>query len=316
MKRKKSNTAKKEEATQAPVGIQTTAMVVTERNLPVQADPVAELKNRVDLIRRVQKEVMRPGVDYGTIPGCGDKPTLLKPGAEKLIVTFRLCPEVNQTEERFPDGHLNVITKVRLLDPQGHFLGDGIGSCSTMESKYRYRWMATDKRPLKDESEKLKAQGLGRWKKSFNGNWVWAERSDNPDMADSYNTVRKMSAKRARVDATLSVTGVSDLFTQDIEEFHADDDIPAETAQPTSPAPLIYAALTTAPVQGVRAVDTRLQTVIGKLKKKNPQTWTNDIFMRELGERGATRLSELSEKDAAELCGIYEKALLEKGGVK
>jgi hypothetical protein len=310
MKWKKSATSKKEEADQAPVEVQTTAMVVSERNAPVPTDPVVELKNRVDLIRRVQKEVMRPGVDYGVIPGCGNKPTLLKPGAEKLIVTFRLCPEVNQTEERFPDGHLNVITKVRLLDIQGHFLGDGIGSCSTMESKYRYRWLQTEKRPLKDESEKLKAQGLGRWKKGYNGNWVWCERSDNPDMADSYNTVRKMSAKRARVDATLSVTGVSDLFTQDIEEFHADDDIPEEPAsQPANENPAHETA-------AVRPVDTRLQTIIGKLKKKDPKTWTNDIFMKELGERGATRLSELSEKDAVELCGLYEKALTEKGGAK
>ena len=38
---------------------------------------------------------------------------------------------------------------------------------------------------------------------------------DNPDLPDTWNTVTKMAAKRARVDAILAVTGASALFTQD-----------------------------------------------------------------------------------------------------
>jgi hypothetical protein len=48
-----------------------------------------ELVARLDVIREAMHDAMREGVDYGVIPGTG-KPTLLKPGAEKLGVLFQL----------------------------------------------------------------------------------------------------------------------------------------------------------------------------------------------------------------------------------
>jgi hypothetical protein len=41
---------------------------------------------------------------------------------------------------------------------------------------------------------------------------------ENPDIADTYNTVLKMAKKRAHVDAILTATAASDIFTQDIDE--------------------------------------------------------------------------------------------------
>jgi hypothetical protein len=68
-------------------------------------------------------------------------------------------------------------------------VGSGVGSCSTLESKYRYK---------KDYQTKAKYE--------------------NPDIADVYNTCLKMAKKRALVDATLTATGASDFFTQDVED--------------------------------------------------------------------------------------------------
>jgi hypothetical protein len=42
---------------------------------------------------------------------------------------------------------------------------------------------------------------------------------ENEDIADVFNTVLKMGKKRAFVDAVLSATAASDIFTQDIEEM-------------------------------------------------------------------------------------------------
>jgi hypothetical protein len=39
---------------------------------------------------------------------------------------------------------------------------------------------------------------------------------ENEDIADVYNTVLKIAKKRAHIDATLTVTGAADLFTQDL----------------------------------------------------------------------------------------------------
>jgi hypothetical protein len=42
---------------------------------------------------------------------------------------------------------------------------------------------------------------------------------ENPDIADTYNTVLKMAKKRAYVDATITAAAASDMFTQDMEDF-------------------------------------------------------------------------------------------------
>ena len=50
-----------------------------------------DIKAQVQLIQEVMQAVMQEGYHYGVIPGT-EKPTLLKPGAEKLTMTFRLAP--------------------------------------------------------------------------------------------------------------------------------------------------------------------------------------------------------------------------------
>lgn len=47
--------------------------------------------------------------------------------------------------------------------------------------------------------------------------------TDNP--ADHYNTVPKTAKKRTLVDAVLTTTAASDIFSQDLEELNASLDI-------------------------------------------------------------------------------------------
>src|SRR4051812_36279228 len=62
----------------------------------------SQVKANVQLIQQVMESVMKEGVHYGIIPGT-DKPTLLKPGAEVLMSTFRIAvdPQIEDlsTEE-------------------------------------------------------------------------------------------------------------------------------------------------------------------------------------------------------------------------
>src|SRR5579864_8027152 len=64
-------------------------LVVAEpqRFLPVLS--VTEAVQRRSAIVDFVREVMKPDVDFGVIPGT-QKPTLLKPGAEKLCTLFGL----------------------------------------------------------------------------------------------------------------------------------------------------------------------------------------------------------------------------------
>ncbi len=48
-----------------------------------------------------------------------------------------------------------------------------------------------------------------------------ARKLENDNPADDYNTVLKMAKKRALVDAVLTATAASDIFTQDLEDITA-----------------------------------------------------------------------------------------------
>jgi hypothetical protein len=215
---------------------------------------VKELLQHVELVQSVSKAVMKEGEHYGTIPGCGDKPTLLQPGAQKLLLTFKLNPEYQVDVIEMPSNHREYRVTTRLTSANGNFVGAGVGSASTMESKWRFRVapkQLTD-RPVPKEywdiraTDPAKAQQIlgGRGfstKKNEAGQWMIAEGSnekvehDNP--ADYYNTCLKMAKKRALVDAVLTRTAASDIFTQDLEEIHeniqaATASEPSSTAQP------------------------------------------------------------------------------------
>src|SRR3990172_7881557 len=195
---------------------------------------IIELKDQVNLIQQVMKEVMKEGEHFGVIPGCGDKPALLKSGAEKLIFTFRLVPDPIEEILELPNDHREYRYKIKMYTKHGVYLGAGVGSCSTMEGKYRFR-----KADL--ACPECGQTSIIRGKSEFGGGWLcyvkkggcgkkWTD-ADNPfrnivtdriehdNPADYYNTCQKMGKKRALVDACLTVTAASDIFTQDIEEM-------------------------------------------------------------------------------------------------
>lgn len=192
------------------------------------------VQGQVGRIHSIMTDVMIKDEHYGVIPGCGKKPALLKAGAEKLILTFKLVPETVIDTIDMPGFHREYRSVVTLYSVSGVKLGNGCGSCSTMESKYRFR---TANKTCPECGEEAIIKG----KKEYGGGWLcykakggcgfkWEDGAkviedqqtgkieyDNP--ADYYNTCMKMSKKRGLVDAVLTVTAASDIFTQDIEEM-------------------------------------------------------------------------------------------------
>lgn len=204
---------------------------------------IDDLLNKVALVQEVMERVMHDGEHYGKIPGCGDKPALLKAGAEKLGMTFRLKAQFDVTERDLGRAHREYSVKCCLSD--GNM---GVGSCSTMESKYRYR-------SSERKCPKCGKAAIIAGKAEFGGGWLcWAKKDgcgekfkkddsaitsqptdkvehDNP--ADYYNTCLKMGKKRAHVDAIITATACSDIFTQDVEEM-----VQSTESTPTTPAPV------------------------------------------------------------------------------
>lgn len=173
---------------------------------------VEEIKAQVQLIQKVMKAVMIEGVHYGTIPGCGDKPTLLKPGAEKLSSTFRLAPEISVDDMSVSDEASYRVT-VRIKNLAGDFLGAGVGECSSDEDKYKWKKAVCDEEW--DEAEEDRKRK--KWK--IYNNRKYQAKQIRTNFKDVSNTVLKMAKKRALVDAVLTCTAASDIFTQDIEDM-------------------------------------------------------------------------------------------------
>ena len=185
----------------------------------------ADVRAQVNLVKDVMVEVMKEGTHYGTIPGT-KTPSLYKPGAEKLMSTFRLAadPEV---EELGKGGEAHYRVKVRILSSSGQFLGAGIGECSSQEDKYAWRAAVCD------EEFDLTPENRRRVKFSKYQGKVEQKKQIRTNPADVGNTILKMAKKRGLIDAVLTITAASDIFTQDIEDLPAD--VVAEMeARPTS----------------------------------------------------------------------------------
>lgn len=228
----------------------------------------SELVKRLAVIAEAMNTAMVKDVDYGIIPGT-DKPALFKPGSEKLAVLFQLDVQIENRKTWGEKGHLTVESIAQVFHaPTGTRLGSGEGMCTTYEKKYRYRGgtktcptcgAATIFRsryaPREGDYQGASPQDDPGWfcwtsKGGCGANFAFkddridvTEKAENPDLADTWNTVVKMAAKRARVDAILNVTGASALFTQDVEDAQ---DAPAEPP-PAAAAATTTATTTTAP---------------------------------------------------------------------
>lgn len=143
-----------------------------------------EAKERIVKLQEFVKTSMVHGVDYGSIDGFS-KPTLLKPGAEKLCDAFGFSKTVDVINriEQWDVGIFSYEVRVTLSNKVTAAVeSEGIGSCNSKETAFRYQ-----------------------------------------DPFTIVNTLLKMAKKRALIDAVLSATRASGLFTQDIEDFPKPD---------------------------------------------------------------------------------------------
>lgn len=192
---------------------ETTAIARVEPNRSIgllrPIAPPADVIAAQNEVREYVAQTLKEGRDYGKIPGTGDKPTLLKPGAERVCNGFGLTPrfEIDEKEidhdrrvewSKRKRSHFDkakgavvyndesgvsfglyryVVRCVLVHRESGAEVGGGLGSASTLETKY----------------------------------------VDRP--RDLENTILKMACKRAFIAATLIATGLSDQFTQDVEDL-------------------------------------------------------------------------------------------------
>lgn len=225
----------------------TNQMIAYEETRSQMLMPVANLMI-IKEVYQAKKEfvtsILKKGVDFGNVPG-SDKPTLLKPGAEKMTSFFGLAPtfdDIEKTEDWTGDNHSGEpffyyrlrCSLWRNVNGARVLVASADGSCNSWEKKYRYRKNNRKCPACGYESIiKGKAEYGGGWLCFKNKGGCGAKYKDgdpsieaqetgqikNPDVAEQVNTILKMAQKRALIAATLIATGTSEYFTQDIEDF-------------------------------------------------------------------------------------------------
>lgn len=223
-------------------GSDETAVATVQRSALLR--PVAgprDILSAQDETRALIAETLLEGRDYGVIPGV-KKPSLFKPGAERVGIAFGCFPRYRIVEQEvdhdrkvewrkkkrvYNNAHKNdksfreveesgeslglyrYVVECEIVHREtGQVVGNCIGVCSTMEAKY----------------------------------------VDRPRECE--NTALKMSEKRAHVGAVLNAFGLSEQFTQDVEDTQpaaeasdkkatpAADGVPAKRFGPDKGTPL------------------------------------------------------------------------------
>jgi hypothetical protein len=259
------------------------ASVAMEEYRPRILMDADEAKMLDDQLRKCMLAVLREGVDYGTIPGAGDKKNLLKPGAEKLLQWFGFgsrSAEV-KTERDDPEHPSGIADRARRIgvtyrtEVTKQVPGGGEVTVATCEGyagydEDRYYSTAEDARAKAESKERANA---ARYKRGVNSSkWEFI----TADYRAPWNTLIKMSQKRSYVGAAIDATGAAGLFTQDMEDVAGDKGAPAVLVEAGR------AAIATLP----QAVAAELDAWYHALNWPDPGTWDAEQWCTALVKAG------------------------------
>jgi hypothetical protein len=277
----------------------TTQALVIDRGAGTETQ---QLQRRMRLITDVMANVLEEGKDYGRIPGT-DKPTLYKPGAEKLMLTFALASAKPLVDDLSTLDEVRYRLNVPIEAGDGRVLAVGVGEASSNEEKYRWR------KPVCDEEydETPAACRREKWFRGQGGK-AYKGKQIRTSPADLANTVLKMAHKRAFIHGTLLATGASSVFNQDLEDFTAElREALTETDEPVAPKKPVQRASASGkpaaaakPAAAVQALVTdarRVQDVRQATDKKGKAFYilTLEGDQREYVTRDATHAVELEQ---------------------
>ena len=180
--------------------------------LDIDLDHVAAGLSKIKAFQSLVRKQLVPDHDFGTIPGT-PKPSLWKPGAEKLCKLLCLADsyEVIDKVEDWKEGFFYYRVTCELHSIRStDLIAQGLGSCNSKESRYRYRWVFGSEVPEHVDKKSLRTKPITTRK----GIKTIMYRVENEDPYSLPNTILKMAKKRAMVDAVLSAGRLSDIFSQ------------------------------------------------------------------------------------------------------
>jgi len=158
---------------------------------PVMYDAKAALAHMIAHQRsmaQIIKDAMVDGHDYGVVPGTR-KPSLYQPGADKLVVGFRLHAVPKLMASTMTPEFASKTYTVTIYDTAtGAALAACSGSCNSAEDRF-FRKSNGSRSPMYNDARECE------------------------------NTMDKMAQKRAKVGAVIMALAIADIFTQDVEDM-------------------------------------------------------------------------------------------------
>lgn len=147
---------------------------------------IGDRLKQLELIGKTIKESLKEGIDndYAIIPGT-KKPTLLQPGANKILLMFGIRKEFIPIKMEID----HVIMNCKLYDSNGVMITESYGSAIPKTSKSGYA----------------------------------------NDVQRDMNTLIKIAQKRAMVGATVQIANLSEVFTQDMDDFAKNEQVNYES---------------------------------------------------------------------------------------
>lgn len=226
--------------------------LVTQAQTDMQTRVDIMLSNREHVIKKV-KPLLMTGVDVYSIPGAKPdkdghlKQSLGKPGAEKLATIFNLAVSFEIDRDTMEvigptlSGRQYVAYKA-IVTSGGVFKGEGRGAAFIEEKRNSYRMIFESEFNGLTQEQKESCQGpLAGTSKTTGKPYTYWRIPEEPVFDPlALNKTIKMAQKSAFVDGIIRVTGMSDLFTQDVEDMSPDqfDQPPQEpTPPPAQEAP-------------------------------------------------------------------------------
>jgi hypothetical protein len=178
------------------VNEQTGEILTQPKNIELTSAGIERVVRNIQMAEKLVTQVLEMNVDWGIQPGTNSM-ALRDPGSSKIANAFNCYPEhaILKSEDT-PDVIFYTMRANMINRDTGQVVAVGVGGCSSRESKYGKRWVVDPE-----------SFGLNREDYKF-------RESDkkyhipNPDIPDLGNTILKMAAKRAEVDACQNLPGV------------------------------------------------------------------------------------------------------------
>ena len=247
-----------------------------ERNLSLldQVDVVpraqislAEMEQAIKEMQNFVNKLFVEGEHYGTIIK-GQKPTLLKPGAELLLNLYGYglkMEKVKEVEDWDKPFFYYEYKAIVYSKKNGWVEAEGFGSANSREKKFAFDKYGNPQPPT----------------------YIYS----------MVNSIQKIAQKRAMVAPTLIACRASALFTQDLEDMG--DLVGSPETQP-------YDERKTIPTNGVKKLsEAQVRLLYGKAKEKG---LTNEALHKMISEVvGKESVKELNSQDLDVLLDVIEK---------